>query len=102
MPRLFSLFLVLALASAQNAPQALQSQQNSDAVIRITVNLVQVDAVVTDSKDKPVTNLEKGDFVILQDGKPQAITNFSYVNIKDKTVRTMPAPSKPAAAPKGV
>ena len=103
MPRFFTLFLVLALASAQNpAPQALQTQQNSDAVIRITVNLVQVDAVVTDSKDKPVSNLEKGDFIILQDGKPQAITNFSYVDIKDRTARTVSAPSKPPAGAKGV
>ena len=102
MPRFFTLFLVLALASAQNpSPQALQSQQNSDAVIRITVNLVQVDAVVTDSKDKPVTNLEKGDFIILQDGKPQTITNFSFVNLKERTVRAVSA-AKPAAAPKGV
>jgi hypothetical protein len=39
--------------------QPLQSPQ--DAVIRINVNLVQVDAVVTDSKDRPLTKLSASD-----------------------------------------
>jgi hypothetical protein len=55
MPRFVALFAILALANAQaQAPPSLQ-QQNPDDVFRITVNLVQVDAVVTDSKDHPVT-----------------------------------------------
>src|SRR5260370_16755616 len=94
------LFLTLAIALAQiPAPQALQPQP-ADTVIHITVNLVQVDAVVMDSKDKPVTDLRKEDFVILQDGKPQVITNFSFINTKEGVVRT--APAKPAPAAKGV
>src|SRR5260370_25953350 len=94
------LFLTLAIALAQiPAPQALQPQP-ADTVIHITVNLVQVDAVVMDSKDKPVTDLRKEDFVILQDGKPQVITNFSFINTKEGVVRT--APAKPALAAKGV
>ena len=48
-------------------------------VVRITTNLVQVDVSVT--KDgKPVTDLQPEDFEIFEDGKPQAITNFSYVS----------------------
>lgn len=101
MPRFFALFLTLALASAQNSPQAFQ-QQNAESVIRITVNLVQVDAVVTDSKGKPVSNLRKEDFVILQDGKPQTITNFSYVSSKGSALQTTSAPLKQAPAAKGV
>ena len=69
--RIIALGLALAAAFAQNPPP--------NTVIRITVNLVQVDAVVTDSKDKPVTDLKAQDFEILQDGKPQVITNFSYI-----------------------
>jgi VWFA-related protein len=49
-------------------------------VIRIDVNLVQVDAVVTDSRGRRVTNLPATAFEILQDGKPQSITNFAYVS----------------------
>src|SRR5262249_5546473 len=54
------------------------AQDKPGAVIRIDVNLVQVDAVVTDSHVKHVTDLKASDCEILQDGKPQTITNFSY------------------------
>lgn len=47
--------------------------------MRITVNLVQVDAVVADSKGRQVSNLTARDFEILEDGRPQKITAFSYV-----------------------
>src|SRR5690348_5806546 len=113
MPRFIALFAILALASAQNqAPQAYQ-QANPDNVIRITVNLVQVDAVVTDSHDKPVTNLKKEDFILLQDGKPQTITYFNYVSTaRDTTVRPtstskqatpgQKAPPPPPPPPRGL
>lgn len=90
-PSVFFLTIAVSLAQAP-APQALQPQA-SDHVIRITVNLVQVDAVVVDSKDKPVTDLRKEDFVVLQDGKPQAVTNFSFINTKESVVRTAPVKS---------
>src|ERR1035438_6973815 len=93
------LFLAFALAPALTpAPQALQPQP-SDNVIRITVNLVQVDAVVMDSEDKPVTDLRKEDFVVLQDGKSQVITNFSFISTKEGAVRSTPV--KPAPVVNG-
>ena len=86
----FLLFLpALMLVSAQS--------QAPDTVIRINVNLVQVDAVVTDSKDKPVSDLKKEDFEILQDGKPQVITNFSYITTRPVTIANAPAPPRPTA-----
>jgi len=54
---------------------------NSQPLIRVTVDLVQVDAVVTDSQGNQVTNLRPEDFEILEDGHPQSITNFSYVRV---------------------
>jgi len=50
---------------------------NLQPVIRITVNLVQMDAVVTDSKGNQITNLRPEDFRIFDNGELQAITNFS-------------------------
>jgi VWFA-related protein len=87
------LFLILFLApvrAQQPAPQESQTkklppppQQNprsdNDDVLRITSNLVQVDAVVV--KDgKQVTDLTADDFEIFEDDKPQKITNFSYIS----------------------
>ena len=58
-----------------------------------------MDAVVLDAKDRPVTDLRKEDFVILQDRKSQVVTNFSFINTREGVVRTTPV--KAAAPPKG-
>lgn len=60
------------------APQSLD--EDDDDVVRITTNLVQIDAVVTDKKGKLVTDLQTEDFEIYENNKPQPITNFSYIN----------------------
>src|ERR1700683_1902954 len=91
--------LAFATAFAQNwAPPKAADQ----IVIRINVNLVQVDAVVTDSHDHLVPNLEATDFQILQDGKPQKITNFSYIDARSPDAAPAPvaiAPKKGVPAP---
>jgi VWFA-related protein len=48
---------------------------------RAGVELVELDAVVTDAAGNPVTNLTVDDFEVLEGGKPQPITAFSLVNI---------------------
>ncbi len=81
MNRILALSSVLAIAFAQT-PQSGPAPGAPNSVIRIDVNLVQVDAVVTDSKDRRVSDLQPTAFELLQDGKPQTITNFSYVSTK--------------------
>ncbi len=73
-------------------------------VIRITVSLVQVDAVVTDSKGHQVTNLRPEDFEVLEDGRPQTITNFSYISLAAPTggetsAQPAPSPAVPSVPP---
>ena len=53
--------------------------QQPTATLRITVTLVQVDAVVTDSQGRHVPDLRRENFELLQDGEPQNITYFAYV-----------------------
>ena len=61
--------------TTQEKPPDIDSQD----VVKITTNLVQIDVTVT--KDgKPVSELRPEDFEILEDGKPQTVTNFSYVS----------------------
>lgn len=43
----------------------------------IEVRVTNVDVVVTDREGKPVRGLTRDDFVLLEDKKPQPITNFS-------------------------
>lgn len=81
-----SLFLTLSLFAPvlgqTQLPTPPQQQGSADEdVVRITTNLVQVDAVVTDSSGKQVTDLKPEEFEITEAGRAQTITNFSYVNI---------------------
>jgi len=81
---------------------ATKSQQQEEEVVRITTNLVQVDAVVTDRSGKPVTDLKPEELQILEDGKPQKITNFSFVTAESRTTAGpvgKPAPADKNAAP---
>ena len=54
----------------------------TDRTFHVSVNLVQVDAVVTDAKGHHVTDLRPEDFEVTEDGKPQKITNFSWIEVK--------------------
>src|SRR5437667_11173726 len=92
--RLVVALLVFASAFSQTQnSQPAPAQESADMpVLRVTVNLVQVDAVITDSKGKQVTNLTADDFEVLQDGKRQKITKFSYIS----TAAPTPAPIAPA------
>src|SRR5215510_8464464 len=89
-------------------PVQTQTGDDKDEVVKITTNLVQVDAVVT--KDgKPVTDLTAEDFEIYEDGKRQTITSFAYISnvagsasrpvVRDKTAPSVPfGPLKPNEA----
>jgi len=48
-------------------------------LIRVNVDRVQVDAVVTDSSGRLVTDLNKGDFFVNEDGRRQSITDVTFV-----------------------
>jgi VWFA-related protein len=86
-------FCITTLAAGQTT-QTAQPAQTEGAVFRVTTSLVQIDAVVTDRKGRQVTDLSPADFEILADGRPQAITHFSYVRIAPDT----PADSGPTAS----
>ena len=82
------------LVFGQAPPTSTGSAPRETAVFTVTSTLVQVDAVVTDSKGRQVTDLTAADFEVLEDGKPQKLTHFSYV-------QTAPPvrPPKPANTP---
>jgi VWFA-related protein len=62
------------------AKQSAPAAQSGQEVVRITTQLVQVDAVVTDKKGKHVEDLAEGDFELLVDGKKQQLTHFSHIS----------------------
>jgi len=75
--------LVLATASAGVLVGAAQQTQTDQPPLtfRVEANFVEVDAFVSDAMGKPVPGLRATDFQLLEDGKPQDVSAFSYVNI---------------------
>jgi VWFA-related protein len=69
---------VLSQLNAQQ-PDPAQPPLRNPSVIRMSVDLVQIDAIVTDQRGRHVTDLTAADFEVLQDGKPQSISTFIYV-----------------------
>src|SRR6202047_1448013 len=90
-PGVALLMLASAFSQTQNSQLAPAQESADQPLLRVTVNLVQVDAVVTDIKGNQITDLTADDFVLLQDGKPQKITHFSYIS----TAAATPAPVAP-------
>jgi VWFA-related protein len=107
------IFLILALVSqlsfsgfaqlpssrppGQKRPRLTETEPQQPArpteeeTVRITTNLVQVDAVVIDNDGKPVTDLRPEELQILEDGKPQKITNLSYITLEPTSRDAEPA-----------
>lgn len=77
----------------QETPSTQQNKRPSnddDDVVRINTNLVQVDAVVKDKSGKLVTNLRAEDFEVLENGKPQPITNFAFISVDSPATSSQP------------
>ena len=75
---LFTTVLGQRLASSPEKPT--QTPPAQDEPVRVTTNLVQADVTVTDKEGKPVRDLRPEDFEILEEGKRQQLTHFSYIS----------------------
>jgi VWFA-related protein len=82
----------------QATPQATPAEESEEDVVRITSNLVQFDAVVTDKQGRLVTDLRPEDFEVYANGRKQQITNFSFVNAEAGGPVTVAAPAPKRAA----
>src|SRR4051812_335970 len=65
-------------------------------VEKIEVSVVNVDVTVTDRRGQPVSGLTRDDFEILEDGKPQTISNFYAVDSAQPKIETRTADGNPA------
>lgn len=78
---LFSLFLVAAstvalLAQVTPTPSPSPTPNPEDEEIRIDTELIEVPIAVTDKLGKPLLSLKKENFIVLEDGKPQNVSEF--------------------------
>src|SRR5262245_14045293 len=68
-------------------------------VVRGGVDLVPVDALVTDAEGRQVTDLTLADFVVYEDGRPQTVTNCRYIQVSVDDPLPAAASGGPPATP---
>jgi VWFA-related protein len=65
-------------SQSNSQPPSTQPEEVGEGdVLRVETQLVSVPAVVTDRNGHPLSNLQQSNFVVLEDGKPQVLTNFA-------------------------
>lgn len=75
------LFGSLSLPAEQPPPRPAPEPAQPPITFRVEVNYVEVDARVVDAEGNPVRDLTQDDFEVFEEGAPQAIANFSRVDI---------------------
>jgi VWFA-related protein len=89
--RLQAAAVVLALAHISVVGQTSQDRPT----FRSEVRYIEVDVLVTDKDGNAVRGLTKEDFTLLEDGDPQPITNFAFIDLPVETA--VPPPATAAA-----
>lgn len=69
-----------------------EATQLPKLVETVDVRVINIDVVVTDKKGNPINGLSMDDFEVIENGRPQKITNFYEVIAKEA-----PAPAEPTA-----
>jgi VWFA-related protein len=91
-----------SLAGQQPQPTPQPASQDRYK-FRVESQLVLVNVVARDKQGKPVTDLKRDDFTILEDGKPQRISSFDFENLDATPLQAGAGPAqvsvdgKPAA-----
>jgi len=78
--------ILIAITSCGAVAAQIQQQPNkpADDVLRITTELVQVDAVITDKNDRIIPDLKLSDFSLYENGKHQELQFVEYVGADSK------------------
>ena len=94
-----ALALLLAAAGAASPVRAQAPAQPPATVLPATgVEVVRLDVVVSEKGRRPRLGLRRGDFVVLEDGRPQPIVQFQAFGRSDAAVSaTAPAPAEARA-----
>lgn len=93
---LLTVLIAVFLASMPGAQAP--ARPDDRPVFRVSVSLVQLDAVVTDKQGRHVTTLGPADFEVYQDGRPQQVVGATYVEVDDPWIDTSGLPPLPVEA----
>src|SRR4051812_46722845 len=76
-----SILSVTLLAALAQAPAPPPAPAQPPVTFKVEVNYVEIDVNVSDEQGRFARSLSKDDFQIIEDGKPQAFSVFSMVDI---------------------
>lgn len=82
------LAVLLPLGALSQTGQPSSQDDQSKTTLKSTTRLVVVDVVAIDSRGAPVPNLKSEDFTVLEDGRPQQISIFSFQQPGEAAPRT--------------
>jgi VWFA-related protein len=81
--RIPTVVVLVLIGSAMVSTQSSSAPQGgAPPLFRTGVNIVRVDVIVADDDGKPVTDLVKDDFEIIEDGRAQTIELFRHIRIE--------------------
>jgi VWFA-related protein len=70
--------------------QAPAAEAQAPPIFRAGINFVRVDAIITDNKGNPVTDLKAEDFQVTEDGAPQTVESFKLIKVDEIPETTPP------------
>lgn len=78
---LLAIALAAAVVSVGGQAPAPPAPEQAPLTFKVEVNYVEIDLTVTDAQGNPVRDLTRDDVEVLEEGRPQALTVFSRVDI---------------------
>jgi VWFA-related protein len=82
-------------SSAAQEAKALAQEGTPATTFPAQIDMVTVDAVVTDKKGTAAASLRKEDFIVTEDGVPQTIVSFDAVQVPPLAATTTPPKARP-------
>jgi len=89
--------MALVLAGGLTLATSTSAQGPTGPVIQVGVDLVRVDAVITDAKGQPVSDLRPEDFTLTVDGKKVPIANSAFFRGNPAQASAMDSVATPGA-----
>ncbi|MBE7515316.1 MAG: VWA domain-containing protein [Chloracidobacterium sp.] len=78
---LFGLPFLLAFSILSHAQTPTPTPAEDDNVVKISTSLIQLDATFVDSKGNAVRDIRRDEVEVYENGRKQAVSGFSFVNV---------------------
>ena len=98
----FAILLAFSTTARPQDKKKDESKTPGQEVVKLKADLVQIDVVVTDRNNKPVSGLKREDFELYDNNKPQLITHFSFEQSTSTSLRIAEDTETPRSLPRAI